>query len=158
MQIGMYVEKMLMTELSGNVIDLCPVGALTRDEGSIHQFGSRHTPRHFDSFPFVSSVYVSFSGSATKHFRLCVMNEPVSHSKPYAFMARPWETRKTESIDVHDAIGSNIVVTHRTGEVTTYLLIVLNKVKNFRLKYCRDKFCRLQNALYEYTTSQPISI
>merc|ERR1719277_1945589 len=56
-----------MTELSGNVIDLCPVGALT--------------------------------------------------SKPYAFMARPWETRKTESIDVHDAIGANIVVTHRTGEV-----------------------------------------
>merc|ERR1719322_1538799 len=62
---------MLMTELSGNVIDLCPVGALT--------------------------------------------------SKPYAFMARPWETRKTESIDVHDAIGANIVVTHRTGEVLRIL-------------------------------------
>ena len=43
MQIGTYVEKMIMSELSGNVIDLCPVGALT--------------------------------------------------SKPYAFMARPWETR-----------------------------------------------------------------
>ena len=68
MQIGMYVEKMLMTELSGNVIDLCPVGALT--------------------------------------------------SKPYAFMARPWETRKTESIDVHDAIGANIVVTHRYMTLT----------------------------------------
>ena len=67
MQIGTYVEKMLMSELSGNVIDLCPVGALT--------------------------------------------------SKPYAFMARPWETRKTESIDVLDCVGSNIVVTHRTGEV-----------------------------------------
>ncbi|XP_023335679.1 NADH-ubiquinone oxidoreductase 75 kDa subunit, mitochondrial isoform X2 [Eurytemora carolleeae] len=67
MQIGTYVEKMLMSELSGNVIDLCPVGALT--------------------------------------------------SKPYAFMARPWETRKTESIDVLDSVGSNIVVTHRTGEV-----------------------------------------
>jgi len=67
MQIGTYVEKMIMSELSGNVIDLCPVGALT--------------------------------------------------SKPYAFMARPWETRKTESIDVLDALGSNIVVTHRTGEV-----------------------------------------
>lgn len=60
-----------MTELSGNVIDLCPVGALT--------------------------------------------------SKPYAFMARPWETRKTESIDVLDALGSNIVVTHRTGEVLRIL-------------------------------------
>merc|ERR1719466_65609 len=67
MQIGTYVEKMLMSELSGNVIDLCPVGALT--------------------------------------------------SKPYAFMARPWETRKTETVDVLDSVGSNIVVTHRTGEV-----------------------------------------
>jgi len=67
MQIGTYVEKMLMSELSGNVIDLCPVGALT--------------------------------------------------SKPYAFMARPWETRKTESVDVHDSVGSNIIITHRTGEV-----------------------------------------
>jgi len=71
MQIGTYVEKMLMSELSGNVIDLCPVGALT--------------------------------------------------SKPYAFMARPWELRRTESIDVHDAVGSNIVVTHRTGEVLRIL-------------------------------------
>ena len=38
-------------------------------------------------------------------------------SKPYAFMARPWETRKTETVDVLDGVGSNIVVTHRTGEV-----------------------------------------
>merc|ERR1719171_1925247 len=38
-------------------------------------------------------------------------------SKPYAFMARPWETRKTESIDVMDGLGCNIIVTHRTGEV-----------------------------------------
>merc|ERR1719384_1840634 len=67
MQIGMYVDRMLLSELSGNVIDLCPVGALT--------------------------------------------------SKPYAFMARPWETRKTETIDVLDPVGSNIVITHRTGEV-----------------------------------------
>lgn len=58
---------MFLSELSGNVIDLCPVGALT--------------------------------------------------SKPYAFTARPWETRKTESIDVMDAIGSNIIVSTRTGEV-----------------------------------------
>uniref|UniRef100_A0A0N4ZPZ0 NADH-ubiquinone oxidoreductase 75 kDa subunit, mitochondrial n=1 Tax=Parastrongyloides trichosuri TaxID=131310 RepID=A0A0N4ZPZ0_PARTI len=67
LQIGTYVEKLLATELSGNVIDLCPVGALT--------------------------------------------------SRPYSFMARPWETRKTESIDVMDSLGSNIVITHRTGEV-----------------------------------------
>ena len=33
------------------------------------------------------------------------------------FVCRPWETRKTESIDVFDAVGSNIVLTHRTGEV-----------------------------------------
>uniref|UniRef100_A0A665VM32 NADH-ubiquinone oxidoreductase 75 kDa subunit, mitochondrial n=1 Tax=Echeneis naucrates TaxID=173247 RepID=A0A665VM32_ECHNA len=67
LQIGTYVEKMFMSELSGNVIDVCPVGALT--------------------------------------------------SKPYAFTARPWETRKTESIDVLDAVGSNIVVSTRGGEV-----------------------------------------
>ena len=60
-----------MSEMSGNVIDLCPVGALT--------------------------------------------------SKPYAFTARPWETRKTESIDVMDAVGSNIVVSTRTGEVLRVL-------------------------------------
>ncbi|EFX87607.1 hypothetical protein DAPPUDRAFT_192333 [Daphnia pulex] len=71
MQVGTYVEKMFLSELSGNVIDLCPVGALT--------------------------------------------------SKPYAFMARPWETRKTDSIDVMDAVGSNIFVTHRTGEVLRVL-------------------------------------
>ena len=67
MQIGTYVEKMFLSELSGNVIDLCPVGALT--------------------------------------------------SKPYTFTARPWETRKIESIDVLDAVGSNIVVSTRAGDV-----------------------------------------
>ncbi|KAI9525764.1 NADH dehydrogenase Fe-S protein subunit 1 ndufs1 [Dissostichus eleginoides] len=67
LQIGTYVEKMFMSELSGNVIDICPVGALT--------------------------------------------------SKPYAFTSRPWETRKTESIDVLDAVGSNILVSTRGGEV-----------------------------------------
>nr|XP_056717451.1 NADH-ubiquinone oxidoreductase 75 kDa subunit, mitochondrial [Euleptes europaea] len=71
MQVGTYIEKMFMSELSGNVIDICPVGALT--------------------------------------------------SKPYAFTARPWETRKTESIDVLDAVGSNIVVSTRTGEVMRIL-------------------------------------
>ncbi|MCQ6482859.1 hypothetical protein NPN19_23780, partial [Vibrio parahaemolyticus] len=71
MQVGTYIEKMFMSEQSGNVIDICPVGALT--------------------------------------------------SKPYAFNARPWETRKTESIDVMDAVGSNIVVSTRTGEVMRIL-------------------------------------
>ena len=36
-------------------------------------------------------------------------------------MIRPWETRKTESVDVLDAVGSNITVTHRTGEVLRIL-------------------------------------
>jgi NADH-quinone oxidoreductase subunit G len=71
MEIGTYVEKALSSELSGNIIDLCPVGALT--------------------------------------------------SKPYAFMARPWELKKTESIDVLDAVGSNIRVDARGNEVMRVL-------------------------------------
>lgn len=71
MQIGTYVEKLFLTELSGNVIDLCPVGALT--------------------------------------------------NKPYSFVARPWEIRKVSSIDVLDAVGSNIVVSTRTNEVLRIL-------------------------------------
>lgn len=63
MQIGTYIEKTLNSEMSGNIIDLCPVGALT--------------------------------------------------SKPYAFEARPWELKNTESIDVLDALGSNIRVDSR---------------------------------------------
>ncbi|KAL6741973.1 hypothetical protein Aduo_015177 [Ancylostoma duodenale] len=76
LQIGTYVEKFFASELSGNIIDLCPVGALT--------------------------------------------------SKPYSFTARPWETRKTESVDVMDAVGSNIVLSHRTGE----LLRVIPKIND----------------------------
>ncbi|KAM5491376.1 ndufs1 NADH-ubiquinone oxidoreductase subunit [Microsporum audouinii] len=67
MQIGTYLEKNLDSELSANVIDLCPVGALT--------------------------------------------------SKPYAFRARPWELKHTESIDVLDALGSNITIDTRGMEV-----------------------------------------
>ncbi|KAF2397084.1 NADH-quinone oxidoreductase [Trichodelitschia bisporula] len=63
MQIGTYLEKNLDSEMSGNVIDLCPVGALT--------------------------------------------------SKPYAFKARPWELYHTETVDVHDGLGSNIRVDSR---------------------------------------------
>lgn len=58
MQITTYLEHAMQSELSGNVVDLCPVGALT--------------------------------------------------SKPYAFEARPWELKKTPSIDVMDAVGTNI--------------------------------------------------
>ncbi|HWA20031.1 MAG TPA: NADH-quinone oxidoreductase subunit NuoG, partial [Devosia sp.] len=70
-EITTYLEQALTSELSGNVVDLCPVGALT--------------------------------------------------SKPYAFMARPWELVKTESIDVMDAIGSNIRVDSRGREVMRIL-------------------------------------
>ena len=74
MQITTYLEKSMQSELSGNVIDLCPVGALT--------------------------------------------------SKPYVFEARPWELKKTESIDVMDAIGSNIRVDTYDWEVKRVLPII----------------------------------
>ena len=70
-EITTYLERALTSELQGNVIDLCPVGALT--------------------------------------------------SKPYAFNARPWELVKTESIDVMDAVGSNIRVDSRGREVMRIL-------------------------------------
>ena len=70
-EIGTFIEKAVSTELSGNMIDICPVGALT--------------------------------------------------SKPYAFKARSWELKKTETIDVHDAVGANIRVDSRAGEVMRIL-------------------------------------
>ena len=74
MQITTYLEQSIQSELSGNIIDLCPVGALT--------------------------------------------------SKPYAFEARPWELKKTETIDVMDAIGSNIRVDTYGWEVKRVLPII----------------------------------
>jgi NADH-quinone oxidoreductase subunit G len=71
MQITTYLEQSMQSELSANVVDLCPVGALT--------------------------------------------------SKPYVFEARPWELKKTESIDVMDAIGSNIRVDTYGWEVKRIL-------------------------------------
>ena len=71
MEIATYLEQGMTSELSGNVIDLCPVGALT--------------------------------------------------SKPYAFAARPWELRKTETVDVMDAVGSSIRVDARGREVMRIL-------------------------------------
>ena len=63
MQITTYDEQAFASEMAGNVVDLCPVGALT--------------------------------------------------SKPYTFKARPWELKNTETIDVHDALGSNVRVDSR---------------------------------------------
>ena len=71
MEITTFLEKSMESELSANVIDLCPVGALT--------------------------------------------------SKPYAFEARPWELKKTETIDVMDAVGSNIRVDTYGWEVKRVL-------------------------------------
>lgn len=67
MEVSTYIGKAITSELSGNMIDICPVGALT--------------------------------------------------SKPYAFKARSWELKKTETIDVSDAVGSNIRVDTRGMEV-----------------------------------------
>lgn len=71
MQISTYIERTIDSEMSGNVIDLCPVGALT--------------------------------------------------SKPYQMKARPWELKKYETIDVSDAIGSNIRLDTRGVEVMRIL-------------------------------------
>ncbi|HUB10366.1 MAG TPA: NADH-quinone oxidoreductase subunit NuoG [Acetobacteraceae bacterium] len=71
MEVGTYVEKALSSELSANIIDLCPVGALT--------------------------------------------------SKPYAFVARPWELNKVDSVDVLDAVGANIRIDARGPEVLRIL-------------------------------------
>ncbi len=78
MEITTYLEKSMESELSANVIDLCPVGALT--------------------------------------------------SKPYAFEARPWELKKTESIDVMDSIGSNIRVDTYGWEVKRILPRLNNEI------------------------------
>lgn len=66
-EITTFIEKTINSELSGNLVDVCPVGALT--------------------------------------------------NKPYAYKARPWELKKTQSIDVHDAVGSNIRIDARGREV-----------------------------------------
>ena len=70
-EITSYLGASLVSELQGNIVDLCPVGALT--------------------------------------------------SKPYAFTARPWELTKTESIDVMDALGSNIRIDTKGREVMRLL-------------------------------------
>ena len=70
-EITTYLEKTMESELSGNVIDLCPVGALT--------------------------------------------------SKPYAFQSRPWELKKTETLDVFDAMGSSIRIDTRGKNVLRVL-------------------------------------
>lgn len=90
MEITTYLEKNISSELSGNVIDLCPVGALT--------------------------------------------------SKPYAFKARSWELKKTETIDIMDAVGSNIRIDSRGVEVMR-ILPRLNEEINEEWIADKARFC-----------------
>jgi NADH-quinone oxidoreductase subunit G len=71
MEVTTYLEQAVTSEVSGNVVDLCPVGALTH--------------------------------------------------KPWAFHYRPWELKKTETIDVMDAVGSNVRADARGPEVMRVL-------------------------------------
>lgn len=89
-EITTYLEHNIKSELSGNIIDLCPVGALT--------------------------------------------------SKPYAFKARSWELRKTETIDVMDAVGSNIRIDSRGIEVMR-ILPRLNEEINEEWISDKTRFC-----------------
>jgi NADH-quinone oxidoreductase subunit G len=96
LEVTTYLEASLSSELSANVIDLCPVGALT--------------------------------------------------SKPYAFNARPWELTKTESVDVMDALGSNIRVDAR-GDAVLRVLPRVNEGVNEewisdKTRYAEDGLAR----------------
>ncbi len=96
MEITTYLEAALTSELSANVIDLCPVGALT--------------------------------------------------SKPYAFNARPWELSKTETVDVMDALGSNIRVDARGDAVLRVLPRVNEEINeewiSDKTRYAEDGLSR----------------
>ncbi len=108
-EIGAYVQKMFESEVSGNVIDLCPVGALT--------------------------------------------------SKPYAFKARPWELRLSESIDTTDSLGSNIYVNYKETEIFRVLPKNNNDINSSiisdkaRFSYDANNNNRI-NALYEYSAKK----
>ena len=98
-EITTYIDKSLTSELSGNIIDLCPVGALT--------------------------------------------------SKPYAFKARSWELKKTNSIDIMDATGSNIRIDSRGNEVMRILPRINEEINeewiSDKARFCYDalKYQRL---------------
>jgi NADH-quinone oxidoreductase subunit G len=101
-EITTYLDKAVMSELSANVIDLCPVGALT--------------------------------------------------SKPYAFNARPWELKKTESVDVMDALGSAIRVDARGPAVLRVLPRVNDEVNE---EWISDKTRYAVDGLSRQRLDQP---
>jgi NADH-quinone oxidoreductase subunit G len=102
MEIITYLGKNVKSELSGNVIDLCPVGALT--------------------------------------------------SQPYAFKARSWELKKTETIDIMDAVGSNIRIDSRGVEIMRILPRLNEEINEEwiadKARFCYDgfKYQRLDRA------------
>ncbi|MDA9573698.1 NADH-quinone oxidoreductase subunit NuoG [Rickettsiales bacterium] len=102
MEIATYLEKSISSELSGNIIDLCPVGALT--------------------------------------------------SKPYAFKARSWELTSTDSIDIMDAMGSNISIDSKGLEVLRILPRVNEEINeewiSDKARFCYDglKYQRLDKS------------
>lgn len=108
-EIGSYVIKMFESEISGNVVDLCPVGALT--------------------------------------------------SKPYAFKARPWELRLTESCDTTDSLGSNVYLNYKETEILR-VLPKSNAEINDNLISDKTRFHADSNnlnrikAVYSYNTSK----
>src|SRR6516164_9563436 len=102
MEITTYLEQAMVSELQGNVVDLCPVGALT--------------------------------------------------SKPYAFVARPWELGKTESVDVMDALGSAIRVDTRGREVMRILPRINDDVNE---EWISDKTRHVVDGLRTQRLDQP---
>ncbi|MBV9556763.1 MAG: NADH-quinone oxidoreductase subunit G, partial [Pseudolabrys sp.] len=104
MEITTYLEQAMTSELQGNVVDLCPVGALT--------------------------------------------------SKPYAFVARPWELNKTESIDVMDAVGSAIRIDTRGREVMRILPRVNDAVNE---EWISDKTRNVVDGLRTQRLDQPFA-
>lgn len=102
MEITSYLEKGITSELSGNIIDLCPVGALT--------------------------------------------------SKPYAFRARNWELKKTETIDIMDGVGSNIRIDSRGSEILRILPVTNDHINedwiSDKARFCYDglRYQRLNQA------------
>ena len=120
MEVTSYLDKTLSSEVSGNMIDICPVGALT--------------------------------------------------SKPFSLTIRPWELSKTESIDVTDAICSNIRLDTRDNEVMRVLPIVNDEINEewisdkTRFSYDGLKFNRLdkpyirkENKLIESTWDETLN-
>ena len=102
MEITTYKEQPFASELSGNVVDLCPVGALT--------------------------------------------------NKPYAFTARPWELKSTETFDIHDAMGASVRADARGREVMRFLPRVHEDVNE---EWISDKTRQAVDGLKNNRLDQP---